>query len=42
MFYSKQDKGELERQCQEYRSLAQAAEVERDKLMDLIKVLQRR
>ncbi|XP_067933505.1 coiled-coil domain-containing protein 13-like [Watersipora subatra] len=33
---------ELETQCQEYKSLAQAAQVERDKLMELVKVLQKR
>lgn len=33
---------ELERQCQEYKSVAQAAHVERDKLMELMKVHQKR
>lgn len=33
---------ELQYQCQEYRTVAQVAEVERDKLMDLMKVLQTR
>ena len=33
---------EIQNQCQEYKTVAQVAEVERDKLMDLMKVLQKR
>lgn len=33
---------ELQSECQEYRTLAQVATVERDKLTELVKVLQRR
>ncbi|XP_071941318.1 coiled-coil domain-containing protein 13-like isoform X2 [Antedon mediterranea] len=36
------DVDELRRQCQEYKSFSQVAEVEREKLMELVAVLQRR
>ena len=38
----KQGLTELQNQCHEYKTVAQVAEVERDKLMDLMKVLQHR
>ncbi|XP_033105847.1 coiled-coil domain-containing protein 13-like [Anneissia japonica] len=36
------DVDELRRQCQEYKSISQVAEVEREKLMELVAILQKR
>ena len=38
----KQALSEMQGQCHEYRTLMQVAEVERDKLSELVKVLQSR
>lgn len=37
-----EEREQLLKECQEHKSIAQAAEVERDKLMELVKVLQKR